>query len=85
MSPGHCRACRSPGASLGQFCPQVWLIHPKGVAQPQVSYSSRNGKTPQQAELLQAVYRIQGSSRSSRTELDKASAFLTLTVGDLLL
>lgn len=63
---------------------------PKGLCcgitpQPEVSYSSRNGKNPRQAELLQAGYRIQGSSRSSCTELGKASTFLTLTVGDLLL
>jgi len=75
---------------LGQPCPQVWLIHPKGVVlwvtpRPQVSYSSRNGNNPQQAELLQACYQMQGLSRSSCTKLDKARASPTLTVGDLLL
>lgn len=78
-----------PRCSSGPALP-TGLSIPKGLccgitARPQVSYSSRNGKNPWQAELLRAGYRIQGPSRSSCMELDKASAFLTLTVGDLLL
>lgn len=58
-------------------------LHCGIIPQSQVSYSSKDGKTPWQAMLLQARYL--GSTRSSLTEMGKASTFLNLTVGDLLL